>query len=82
MSWIETVPAGEADGPLAELYARVVDPTSGQLDHIMQVHSLHPEGLAAHDQLYRTVMRATATFRKVDRELVALVVSQVNVCHY
>lgn len=82
MSWIETIPEGEADERLAELYARVVDPSTGQLDHVMQVHSLHPEGLAAHDALYRAVMRPTRSFRKVDRELVALVVSRINACHY
>ena len=82
MSWIDTIPEGEAEGQLAELYARVVDPMTGQLDNIMQVHSLHPAGLAAHEMLYRTVMSGTASFRKVDRELVALVVSQVNGCHY
>jgi len=82
MSWIRTIPAAEADERLAALYARVVDPETGQLDHVMQVHSLHPEGLAAHDALYRAVMRGTKTFRKVDRELVALVVSQANACHY
>ena len=82
MAWIHTVPEREASPELAALYEAVVDPTTGQLDNIMQVHSLHPAGLAAHEMLYRTVMSGTASFRKVDRELVALVVSQVNGCHY
>jgi len=38
--------------------------------------------MAAHLQLYETVMRGTAGLRKVDRELVALVVSARNACHY
>ena len=56
MTWIRTVEASEADGELRELYQRVSDPETGQLDHIMQVHSLHPRGLRAHYELYAAVM--------------------------
>lgn len=82
MAWIETVPDDEWDGPLGDLQPRVVDPTNGKVDHIMAVHSLNPTGLAAHDGLYRSAMSGTATLRKVERELVALVVSLENHCHY
>lgn len=82
MAWIETIPTKDADSTLATLYAQVVDPANGQLDHIMQIHSLHPAGLAAHFALYQACMRGTKTLRKVDRELVALVVSRQNECHY
>ncbi len=82
MSWIRTIPAAEATGRLAELYAAACDPVTGQLDHIMAVHSLHPAGLAAHMELYTAVMRGTPSLRKVDRELVALAVSAANGCHY
>ena len=81
-AWIEMVPEGEARGELAELYGRVRDPGSRGVDHVMGVHSLHPAGLAAHFELYACVMRSTATLRKVEREIIALVVSQLNGCHY
>ena len=82
MAWIDTVaPEAWADD-LADLKAQVEDRTSGLIDHIMQVHSLNPRALAAHQALYSSAMAGTATFRKVDRELVAMVVSQVNECHY
>lgn len=81
-SWIETVPEDRAEGELARLYERVRDPQTGQLDHIMQVHSLHPAGLAAHFELYRAVMRGTAGLPRVDREMIAVVVSRLNDCHY
>jgi alkylhydroperoxidase family enzyme len=48
----------------------------------MSVHSLHPAGLRAHFQLYRTVMRGTRGLPAVDREMVALVVSRLNQCLY
>ena len=82
MSWIEIIDEPEWDGELAQLRDRVVDPTSGKVDHIMGVHSLNPRSLDAHDTLYRSAMRGTATLRKVDRELIALVVSAINECHY
>ena len=55
---------------------------TGALDEIMRVHSLHPAGLDAHLRLYGAVMRGTPSLRKVERELLALVVSGLNGCHY
>ncbi len=78
MAWIETIPDDQwADG-LVEL----VGGEPGRVDAIMAVHSLNPAGMAAHQAVYASAMRGTATFRKVDRELVAFVVSQSNECHY
>jgi alkylhydroperoxidase family enzyme len=82
MAWIKVIDEKNAAEPLAEMYARMVDPTYARVDNIMQIHSLHPEGMQAHWDLYRRVMAGTRTLPKVDRELVALVVSLVNDCHY
>ena len=85
MAWIEIEGdegAEGAEGRLAELYARMVDPASGRVDLIMQIHSLHPDGLAAHDAVYRASMKSTKTLRKVEREMIAVVVSKINGCHY
>lgn len=84
MAYIETVPddAWPADPALAELLPQVLDPTYKRVDNIIGVHSLNPRGLAAHQQLYTSAMAGTATLRKVERELVALVVSLENHCHY
>jgi alkylhydroperoxidase family enzyme len=48
----------------------------------MQIHALNPEGMAAHAGLYRSAMSGTKTLRKVEREMIALIVSSVNDCHY
>jgi alkylhydroperoxidase family enzyme len=80
-AWIDTVPADAADEELATLYERVREP-GGELDHVLQVHSLHPAGLAAHFELYRAVMRGTPGLRGAEREMIAVVVSQLNECHY
>jgi len=82
--WIETVPDDEwkSDDQLAELYGQVVDGEHGRVDHVMAIHSLNPRGLAAHHGLYESAMAGTASLRKVDREMIALVVSLENHCHY
>ena len=85
MAWILTVPDGDwvdGGGSLAELHAEVVDPVHSRVDHIMAVHSLNPRGLSAHLGLYTSAMAGTSTLRKVERELIALVVSLENHCHY
>ena len=82
MAWIDTVPDGEADAELRDLYDHSLDPDYGLVDNIMTVHSMHPAGLRTHLELYREVMTGTATLRKVERELLALVVSKTNDCHY
>ena len=82
MAFIETIDEVEATGELEALYRRGRDPRSGEVDNILKIHSLHPAGLAAHLELYTTAMRGTVSLRKVDRELIAFVVSQINDCHY
>lgn len=77
---IATVPPQEADGELAELYRRL---GRGRVPaHVYQVHSLNPASLAAHAQLYRTIMYGPSPLSRLQRELVATVVSQANGCHY
>ena len=82
MAWIETIDEGEARPPLAELYARMVDPESGRVDNVMKAHSLHPGGLDAHWVLYRSAMSGTRGLRKAEREMIAVLVSKRNGCHY
>ncbi len=82
VTYISTIEEADATGPLAELYAGLLDPEFGRVDAILKVHALHPAGLKAHLELYRTVMRPTPGLRKAERELIALVVSQANECHY
>ena len=82
MAWIGTAREDEWSGELAGLLTELLDRDHDRVDNIMQIHSLHPRGLAAHAALYRSAMAGTATLRKVERELIALVVSRINDCHY
>ncbi len=82
MAWIQVVSEPPPSQELEKLYAAVADPQSGKVDNILRIHSLHPEGLEAHAHLYRAVMRGTRALPKVEREMIALVVSRINECHY
>jgi alkylhydroperoxidase family enzyme len=82
VAWIDTIREDEWDGELGRLYAGVVDAMHQRVDNIMQIHSLNPTALEAHNALYRSAMRGTATLRKLDRELIAYVVSALNDCEY
>ena len=72
MAWIRTVPEDAAGEELARLYDEARDPRTGQLDHILQIHSLNPAGLAAHIQLYGAVLRGSQSLRKVEREMIEI----------
>ena len=84
MPWIEIVPDDQwsTSEDLRVLHGEVVDPQSQKVDHIMAVHSLNPRGMAAHQSVYLSAMAETSSLRKVERELIALVVSMENNCHY
>jgi len=82
MTWIETIDESQWNGELAELRKQIADPTTGRVDNIMAVHGIDAGSLKAHLALYQQAMRGTASLPKVDREMIALIVSQTNGCHY
>ena len=81
MAWIETIREDEWDGDLAPMYEEQTG-GEGRVDNIMQIHSLNPRAMAAHQTMYTSAMAGTASLRKVERELIAFVVSAANDCHY
>jgi alkylhydroperoxidase family enzyme len=81
-AWIETVPESEAEGPLADAYKAAADPATGEVDHIMKVHSLHPRSLQYHQHLYATLMKGAGPLSRTQREMIGVVVSALNQCHY
>jgi alkylhydroperoxidase family enzyme len=81
-AWIEVVPEPEADGELATLYDELRSPQTGRVDHVMAIHSLHPQSMRDHQQLYRTLMYGPGGLTRPEREMIGVVVSAVNRCHY
>lgn len=81
MAWIPMVPDDEARGTLARLYRRYAVPGEG-VDHIIKIHSLNPESMQLHYDLYEHLMRGPGGLSRAQREMIAVVVSAVNECHY
>ena len=81
MAWIAEIDEREAEGSLKEQYSKLKEPWGG-IDNILKIHSLNPESLAAHVQLYKTVMFGKSPIPRIDREMIALVASSINQCHY
>jgi len=81
MAYIETIDESQAQGDLAALYRRVANP-DGTVDDVMKVHSLNPDGLRAHFDLYISAMHRPSPLSKAERELVGAVVSRLNGCEY
>lgn len=81
-AWIDIILEEEAQGGLKVLYEQEFDPERQRADNILAVHSLNPPTLRAHADLYHTVMHAKSPLSRSEREMVAVVVSAINQCHY
>ena len=82
MAWIRMLADDDADEELRGALRAGADPRTGRTDEIMRVHSLKAESLTAHLALYRSAMRPSAGLGLREREMIALVVSAINGCHY
>ena len=81
MSWIEEVDVSEAEGKLAEMYAALIK-QRGKVSNILKVHSLNPEAMGNHLDLYMTLMFGNSGLSRGEREAIAVVVSANNDCEY
>lgn len=81
-AWIQVIPEEEAEGYLAELYDKWRDRRHGVVDNILKIHSLHPRTLHDHAELYKTIMHGPSGLSRAEREMIAVVVSAINRCHY
>ncbi|MDJ0904583.1 MAG: peroxidase-related enzyme [Woeseiaceae bacterium] len=81
MSWIDEVDVAEADGQLGTIYAELVA-KRGKVSNILKVHSLNPEAMQNHLDLYMTVMFGKSGLSRAEREAIAVVVSANNDCAY
>ena len=81
MAWIRVIDPANAEGDLAELYGRGQE-SDGSVDNILSIHSLNPPSLRGHLGLYKAVMHGRSDLSRAQREMIGVVVSAVNSCHY
>lgn len=81
MAWIKVIREDDATGELKALYQKMIEPWGG-VDNILKIHSLNPPSLAGHFEFYQTLMRGRSDLTRVQREMIAVVVSALNRCQY
>lgn len=81
MAWIATVPLEKAEGLLGRIYNSAVE-RAGRVFGILRVQSLNPTVLRSSAEMYRSIMFGESPLSRVQREMIAVVVSQANDCHY
>jgi len=81
MAWLRSIAPEEAEGPLAKLYAAAVR-RAGRVFQIVRVMSLSPRILESALDLYQRVMLGPGELSRLQREMLAVVVSRANGCHY
>lgn len=81
MAWIEEIDVDAAEGKLGEMYAELIA-KRGKVSNILKVHSLNPDSMGDHLELYMTLMFGTSGLSRGEREAIAVVVSANNDCAY
>jgi len=81
MAWIKCVEEKEATGKLKEHYEHIKR-TRGKIANILKVQSLNPDALKTHLDLYLTIMFGKSGLTRIQREMIATVVSATNSCEY
>jgi len=81
MPWIQIISPDNATGLLAKVYKTALD-RAGRIYNILRLQSLNPSVLHAGISLYTSIMHRDSPLSRIQRELLATVVSQANECHY
>ena len=82
MAWIAIIGEDQATGRLKELYDKYWDDSWGGVDNILKIHSLNVKSIQTHYDLYAHLMRGRSPLSRVQREMIAVVVSAANRCRY
>ena len=81
MAFIELADVSAATGRLARIYEAAVQ-RAGRVFNILKIQSPNPPVLQASMGLYAAVMHGESPLTRAQREMLAVVVSRTNDCHY
>jgi len=81
MAWINQIDENNAAGKLKDVYLEL-ESSRGKIANIMKIHSLDPETMKNHLELYLSIMFSESAVSREERELIAVVVSALNNCSY
>ena len=72
----------KADEKLKEVYNKITGSKKSEVANVLKVQSLNPQLLDAHLGLYKTIMYGKSNLSRRQREMIAVIVSKSNECHY
>ena len=81
MAYIDVIGHDESEGQLRNIYDNLIK-SRGKLADVHMIQSLNPESIVNHMDLYMTIMFGKSPLRRVQREMIAVVVSKNNDCEY
>ena len=81
MAHIRTIETGAAQGVVKRIYDDAIK-RAGKVFNVVKILSIKPESLRRTMLLFQTVMRGPSGLSRVEREMLAVITSQVNNCHY
>lgn len=81
MAYIKTIGIEVAEGIVKQEYEKGLR-RSGRVFNILKIMSRSPAALKDAMRLYLTIMFGPSEISRAQREMIAIVVSKVNHCHY
>lgn len=81
MAFIKYIPYDDASDELKALYEKYGGKSKIPAN-IVRIAGLNPKALAAHIDLYKAIMFGKSPLSRDQREMIAVVVSAINECHY
>lgn len=81
MPYLKVINENEASGELKKVYEQISS-SRGKLSNIMKIHSLMPDTMIKHLELYLSIMFSKTNLSREEKEILAVVVSKNNNCDY
>lgn len=81
MAWIRIVPREEAGAALRREY-EAAERRAGRVFNIVSIMSQNPAAMKASMAFYLAIMFGPSPLSRAQREMLAVVVSATNDCHY
>ena len=81
MAFIKLIEDADASGKLAEIYG-AARKRAGRVFNILKIQSQNAASLQAMLDLYAATVRGDSPLTRAQREMLAVVTSRANQCHY
>lgn len=81
ITWLQLPPDDEAPGEVKELWGKPLEKL-GFVPNVLRAYAIRPQHLLLWNAFYDELMRGESGLTKAQREMIAVVVSTTNRCHY